>query len=183
MLLFTSVFVNIGLLAFFKYYDFFAENFAEAFTLLGQPIDVARLNIILPVGISFYTFQTLSYTIDVYRKKLEPSKNPIALFAFVAFFPQLVAGPIERATNLLPQFLIERKFDYQKATDGLRQILWGLFKKMVIADNCAFYVNQIYSTSEFQSGSTLLLGTFLFAIQIYCVFRLTRILPLVQLNY
>lgn len=170
LLLSASVFVNIGFLAIFKYYDFFAENFAAAFTLFGQPFAVSSLNIILPVGISFYTFQTLSYTIDVYRSKLKPTKDPVAFFAFVAFFPQLVAGPIERATNLLPQFLSKRNFDYQKATDGLRQILWGLFKKMVIADNCAFYVNQIYANSDFQTGSTLLFGTFLFAVQIYADF-------------
>lgn len=167
ILLFTSVFVNLGFLGFFKYFNFFAESFAEAFTLFGQKTDITRLNIILPVGISFYTFQTLSYSIDVYRRKLAPATRPIAFFAYVSFFPQLVAGPIERAINLLPQFYVERNFDYAKATDGMRQILWGLFKKMVIADNCALLVNSIYSSSETQTGSTLLLGTFLFAFQIY----------------
>ena len=108
-------------------FNFLAENFANAFTLLGVGFEQTRLNIILPVGISFYTFQTLSYSIDVYKKKLEPTKDIIAFFAFVSFFPQLVAGPIERATNLLPQFYSKRKFEYHKAVDGLRQILCGLF--------------------------------------------------------
>ena len=166
-LLFVSIFVNIGFLAVFKYYNFFAESFASAFTLFGRELDIARLSIILPVGISFYTFQTLSYSIDVYKEKLVPTKDPIAFFAYVSFFPQLVAGPIERAVNFLPQFYSERKFDYSASVDGLRQILWGLFKKMVIADNCAYFVNSIYGSSETQTGSTLLLGTFLFAFQIY----------------
>lgn len=167
ILLAISVIVNLGFLGFFKYYNFFAESFAQAFTLFGQSFDAGRLNIILPVGISFYTFQTLSYSIDVYRKKLKPTKDPLAFFAYVSFFPQLVAGPIERATNLLPQFFSQRNFDYEKATDGLRQILWGLFKKMVIADNCAYLVNEIYSGAESHTGSTLLMATFLFAFQIY----------------
>ena len=136
-LLWLSLCVNLGLLGTFKYFNFFAESFADAFTLLGRPLDPVRLNIILPVGISFYTFQTLSYTIDVYRQKLTPTKDPVAFFAFVSFFPQLVAGPIERATNLLPQFYKKRQFDYSNAVNGLRQILWGLVKKIVIADNCA----------------------------------------------
>ena len=140
-LLLLSIFVNLGFLGFFKYFNFFSESFAEAFTLLGYSFEASRLNIILPVGISFYTFQTMSYSIDVYRRKMEPTKDVIAFFSFVSFFPQLVAGPIERATNLLPQFFKKRKFDYYVAMDGLRQILWGLFKKMVIADNCAQFVN------------------------------------------
>ena len=167
LLLSISITVNIGFLGFFKYFNFFAENFAQAFSLFGQQIEVDRLSIVLPVGISFYTFQTLSYSIDVYRKRLEPTRDLIAFFSFVSFFPQLVAGPIERATNLLPQFYRNRDFDRSKATDGLRQILWGLFKKMVVADNCAFYVNNIYGSAEDQSGSTLFLATFLFAFQIY----------------
>lgn len=175
MLVIASVLVNLGFLGFFKYYNFFAENFVEAFTLLGQQFNVSTLNIALPVGISFYTFQTLSYSIDVYRRKLPPTKDAISFFAFVAFFPQLVAGPIERATTLLPQFFTERKFDYDKATDGLRQILWGLFKKMVIADNCAIFVNPVYgipgsNISDFHTGSSLLVATFLFAFQIYADF-------------
>ncbi|NNM22794.1 MAG: MBOAT family protein, partial [Flavobacteriaceae bacterium] len=144
LLLWISLLVNIGFLGFFKYFNFFAESFAEAFTLLGSPIEASRLNIILPVGISFYTFQTLSYTIDVYRRKLEPTRDMLSFFAYVSFFPQLVAGPIERATRLLPQFQRKRQFDYNQAVDGCKQILWGLFKKMVIADNCATYVNLVF---------------------------------------
>ncbi|MDY0289151.1 MAG: MBOAT family O-acyltransferase [Sphaerochaeta sp.] len=125
------------------------------------------MNIILPVGISFYTFQSLSYTIDVYRRKLEPADHIIDFLAFVSFFPQLVAGPIERATNLLPQFYAPRTFEYDKAVDGMRQILWGLFKKMVIADNCAIYANIIFNNSSEYSGSTLVLGALFFTFQIY----------------
>ncbi len=167
VLLLISIFVNIGFLGVFKYFNFFAESFADAFTLLGMPIEVSRLNVILPVGISFYTFQTLSYTIDIYKKKLAPTTDIVAFFAFVSFFPQLVAGPIERATNLLPQFTKKRVFDYNKARDGMRQILWGLFKKIVIADNCATLVNDIFANSETYPGSTLLLGAVFFAFQIY----------------
>ncbi len=167
LLLWTSILVNLGFLGFFKYFNFFAESFAEAFTLLGQPIEASRLNIILPVGISFYTFQTLSYSIDVYKRKLKPTRDIIAFFAFVSFFPQLVAGPIERATNLLPQFYNKRIFKYSQATDGLRQILWGLFKKVVVADNCAQYANEIFNNSADLSGSTLAVGALFFTFQIY----------------
>jgi D-alanyl-lipoteichoic acid acyltransferase DltB (MBOAT superfamily) len=167
LLLWTSILVNIGFLGFFKYYNFFLDNFITAFTFLGVEIKGNSLHIILPVGISFYTFQTLSYTIDVYRNKLEPTKSFIAFSAFVAFFPQLVAGPIERATNLLPQFYKKRTFNYDKATDGLRQILWGLFKKVVIADTCAGYANTIFNDSETFSGSTLIMGALFFTFQIY----------------
>lgn len=125
ILLWTSIVVNLGFLGFFKYYNFFLENFLTAFSLFGAEIKANSLNIILPVGISFYTFQTLSYSIDVYKRKLEPTKDFIAFSAFVSFFPQLVAGPIERATHLLPQFYNKRTFDYSKAIDGMRQILWG----------------------------------------------------------
>jgi D-alanyl-lipoteichoic acid acyltransferase DltB (MBOAT superfamily) len=165
--LILSIAVNIGLLGFFKYSNFFIDSFVDTFTFFGRHLSVSQLSIILPVGISFYTFQTLSYSIDVYNKKLEPTKDAIAFFAFVSFFPQLVAGPIERASNLLPQFYKERNFDYKKAVDGLRQILWGLFKKVVIADNCAHYVNDIFNNYTEHSGSTLLLGAVLFAFQIY----------------
>ena len=165
--LWTSIFVNLGFLGFFKYYNFFAASFADAFTLFGKHMEPSRLQIVLPVGISFYTFQTLSYTIDVYRGKLEPTKNILAFFSFVSFFPQLVAGPIERASNLLPQFSKKRVFDYDKAIDGMRQILWGLFKKIVIADNAAEYANLIFNNYEDCSGSTLLLGAVFFAFQIY----------------
>ena len=167
LLLWTSILVNIGFLGFFKYYNFFLDNFVSAFSFLGTEINANSLKIILPVGISFYTFQTLSYSIDVYKRKLEPTKNFIAFAAFVSFFPQLVAGPIERATNLLPQFYKKRKIEYSNAVDGLRQILWGLFKKIVIADNCAEYANLIFNNSADFSGSTLVLGAIFFAFQIY----------------
>ncbi|MDC0957853.1 MBOAT family protein, partial [Flavobacteriaceae bacterium] len=166
-LLWTSITLNLGFLGFFKYYNFFLENFVDAFSLFGIQINTNSLNIILPVGISFYTFQTLSYTIDVYRKKLEPTKDFMAFSAFVCFFPQLVAGPIERATNLLPQFYKKRTFEYNKAVDGMRQILWGLFKKVVIADNCAVFANQIFNNSDDMNGSTLVLGAIFFTFQIY----------------
>ena len=167
VLLWTSIVVNLGFLGFFKYYNFFLENFVDAFSLFGMQINANSLNIILPVGISFYTFQTLSYTIDVYRKKLEPTKDFMAFSAFVCFFPQLVAGPIERATNLLPQFYKKRTFEYHKAVDGMRQILWGLFKKVVIADNCAEFANQIFNNSADMNGSTLVFGAIFFTFQIY----------------
>lgn len=167
ILLWTSVGVNLGSLGFFKYYNFFLDSFITAFSLFGLEIKVNTLNVILPVGISFYTFQTLSYTIDIYKRKLEPTKDIIAFSAFVSFFPQLVAGPIERATNLLPQFKKKRKFDYSKAVDGMRQMLWGLFKKIVIADNCAEYADLIFNNSEVYSGSTLVFGAIFFAFQIY----------------
>lgn len=162
-----SIVTNLGLLGFFKYYNFFIDNLNATFSFFGKPINVSTLNIILPVGISFYTFQTLSYTIDVYRKKMDPTKDVIVFAAFVSFFPQLVAGPIERASHLLPQFYSKRPFNYLLATDGLRQILWGLFKKIVIADNCAFFVNQIFGNYQDLNGSALVLGAILFSFQIY----------------
>jgi alginate O-acetyltransferase complex protein AlgI len=167
ILLWTSILINLGFLGFFKYYNFFLGNFVTAFSFFGTEIKANSLNIILPVGISFYTFQTLSYTIDVYKRKLEPTNDFAAFSAFVSFFPQLVAGPIERATNLLPQFYNKRTFDYSKAVDGMRQILWGLFKKIVIADNCAEYANLIFNNSTDYSGSTLALGAIFFTFQIY----------------
>lgn len=167
LLLATSIVINIGFLGFFKYYNFFAQSFADSFTLFGKQLDVERLEIILPVGISFYTFQTLSYSIDVYKKQLKPTHDIIAFFAFVSFFPQLVAGPIERAVNLLPQFNKKRVFDYSQAIDGMRQILWGLFKKVVIADNCAEYANMIFNDHGNYNGSTLILGAIFFTFQIY----------------
>ncbi|TDI73700.1 MAG: MBOAT family protein [Bacteroidetes bacterium] len=167
LLLSLSILVNIGFLGFFKYFNFFAESFAQAFTLLGEPLEISSLKIILPVGISFYTFQTLSYSIDIYRKKLTPTKDFVAFFAFVSFFPQLVAGPIERASNMLPQFLNKRDFQYHEAVNGCRQILWGLFKKIVIADNCAKFVNIIFEDPSAHSSSTLILGVILFSFQIY----------------
>ncbi len=162
-----SMLVNLGFLGVFKYFNFFSESMAEGFASFGYTIDALTLDIILPVGISFYTFQTMSYTIDIYREKLKPSNDIIAFFAFVSFFPQLVAGPIERATNLLPQFYRKRKFDYAKASDGLRQILWGLFKKIVIADNCAIVVNEVFDGYTTMNASSLVIGAIFFAFQIY----------------
>ncbi len=167
LLLACSLVANLGVLGFFKYYDFFVVNFNSAFTLLGVPIGLRTLGVVLPVGISFYTFQTLSYTIDLYRRNISASHDPVGFTAFVLFFPQLVAGPIERASALLPQFAQARKFDMAEARDGLRQILWGLFKKVVIADNCARYVDLVYQDPGSMDGSTVALATAFFAIQIY----------------
>jgi len=165
--LWTSIIINLGFLGFFKYYNFFVDSFVNAFTFLGKDIEVSSLNIILPVGISFYTFQTLSYTIDVYRKQLDPTKDILAFSAFVCFFPQLVAGPIERASNLLPQILKKRKFSFNQGSDGLKLILWGLFKKLVIADSLSPIVDDIFNNSETYSSSTLFMGAVFFAFQIY----------------
>ncbi len=167
LLLIVSIVVNLGFLGFFKYYNFFVDNFVEAFTLFGKQLNITTLNIVLPVGISFYTFQTMSYSIDVYRKKLEPTTNIVAFLSFVTFFPQLVAGPIERATNLLPQFYKKRTFDYANAVNGMRQILWGLVKKIVIADNAAKVVADVFSNYENLNGSMLVIGAVFFAFQIY----------------
>ncbi len=160
----ANVVVNLGILGVYKYYDFFAREFAELF---GIESDFLLLHLILPVGISFYTFQALSYSIDVYRKQIQPTHDIVAFTAFLSFFPQLVAGPIERATNLLPQFQKKRTFDYTQAVDGMRQILWGLFKKIVVADNCATYVDTVFADISNQSGSTLVLAAVLFTFQIY----------------
>lgn len=160
----TSIVINLAILAAFKYYDFFVTEFAKLFHISAEGI---LLNVILPVGISFYTFQALSYSIDVYKRKIEPTMDIIAFFAFISFFPQLVAGPIERATNLLPQFLKKRAFDYNLAIDGGRQILWGLFKKIVVADNCAVVVNQVFADYANMPSSLLLVGALFFAFQIY----------------
>lgn len=167
LLLWVSIATNLGLLAVFKYSNFFIESFSQTFTFFGKPVSWSGIDIVLPVGISFYTFQTLSYTIDIYKGKLKPTKDIIAFSAFVSFFPQLVAGPIERAANLLPQFFKKRQFNANQAVDGLRQILWGLFKKMVVADNCALFVNEVFDNYGDQSGSTLLLGAVFFFFQVY----------------
>jgi D-alanyl-lipoteichoic acid acyltransferase DltB (MBOAT superfamily) len=169
-LLAISLTANLGLLGFFKYYNFFADSFHQAFTLVGYHPDVRTLNIVLPVGISFYTFQSLSYTIDVYRRQLQATRDPVTFFAFVSFFPQMLAGPIERARHMVPQFEQPRVFRIDLARDGLRQILWGLFKKVVIADNCAFYPNLVFGDPSAYSGSEHLLATVVFAFQIYCDF-------------
>jgi D-alanyl-lipoteichoic acid acyltransferase DltB (MBOAT superfamily) len=167
IILTISLITNLGILIFFKYLNFFIESFHDAFSFAGFSLNTNLLNVILPIGISFYTFQTISYTIDVYRKKIKPTNNIVSFFSYVSFFPQLVAGPIERASNLLPQFNYRRKFNYINSVDGLKQILWGMFKKVVIADNCAYYVNLIFSDPSAFSGSTLLLALLLFSFQIY----------------
>ncbi len=167
MWLLVSLTVNLGFLGFFKYFNFFVDNFYQAFTFFGYHFHKPTLRVVLPVGISFYTFQTMSYSIDVYRKQIEPTKDLWAFFAYVSFFPQLVAGPIERAKNFMPQFFTPKKFSYEKGVEGLRQILWGFFKKMVIADNAAIYVNDIFANYTHYSGSTLLIGAIFFAFQIY----------------
>lgn len=170
LLLWTSITVNIGLLGYFKYANFFIESFVDSFRLFGQELEVAPLQIILPVGISFYTFQTLSYTIDIYRRKIEPTAKPIAFFAFVSFFPQLVAGPIERASHLLPQFFQKHKFNYNQVKSGLLLIAFGLFKKMVIADRVAVLVNEVYGNPGSYDSYQTIIATIFFAIQIYCDF-------------
>ena len=160
----ANIAVNLGILGVYKYYDFFATQFAQLF---GIESDFLLQHLILPVGISFYTFQALSYSIDVYRRQIEPTHDIVAFTAFLSFFPQLVAGPIERATNLLPQFQRKRTFDYTQAVDGMRQILWGLFKKIVIADNCGTYVDAVWGDYASHNASTLVLASILFAFQIY----------------
>ncbi|GAB2829271.1 MBOAT family O-acyltransferase [Ferruginibacter profundus] len=162
-----SIGVNLGFLGVFKYFNFFASSLADTLSLLGIKTNFWSLQVILPVGISFYTFHGLSYVIDIYHNKIKPEKNFIDYSLFVSFFPLLVAGPIERATHLLPQIKKERHFDVARAVDGLRQILWGLFKKIVIADNCAEYANTIFNHAGDHTGSTLVLGAVFFAFQIY----------------
>lgn len=170
--LIISMVFNLGLLGFFKYYNFFVDSIEDSLLLMGVQWNTDTLNVLLPVGISFYTFQTMSYTIDIYRGKLEPTKDFIAFTAFVSFFPQLVAGPIERASNLLPQFYEKRKVNYARLADGGRQILWGFFKKVVVADNCAILVNKTFELSDYSalSGVTLWIAIIFFAFQIYCDF-------------
>lgn len=165
-----SVTLNLLFLGIFKYFNFFIETFAELLHLIGVQAHIHTLAIILPVGISFYTFHGLSYIIDIYYGKIKPTKNIVDYSLFVSFFPLLVAGPIERASHLLPQIQSDRKFSYSKSLDGLRQILWGFFKKMVVADNCAVFVNSTFDGYEYLPASTLVIGAILFAIQIYCDF-------------
>ena len=170
LFLILSLVSNLGLLGIFKYFNFFAQSFAELLNIVGFRSDPIILNIILPIGISFYTFQSLSYIIDIYRTKFEPTKDMVSFFAYASFFPVLLAGPIERAENLLTQFLKKREFNYDKVTDGIRQILWGLFKKIVIADRVAILVNQVYNHVDNYQGLPLILATYFFAFQIYCDF-------------
>ena len=166
----SNIVLNLLILAIFKYYNFFMENFETLFHSIGYQMDWVTLVIILPVGISFYTFQALSYSIDVYRKKIIPTHDIVEFFAYISFFPQLVAGPIERATNLLPQFQKKRTFDYAIAVDGSRQMLWGFLKKLVIADNCAMIVNENWNNYQNLPGIALISIIVLFTIQIYCDF-------------
>lgn len=167
VLLAMSLLGNLGMLGFFKYYNFFVTSWVEAWSSVGITMEASTLNVILPVGISFYTFQTLSYTIDVYRNEMQPTKSFIDFAAFVTFFPQLVAGPIERASHLLPQFYRNRIFHYQNAVEGVKLIVWGMFKKVVVADNCAFFVNKIFENPEAFSSGELFVGMVFFAFQIY----------------
>ena len=166
----ANIVLNLGILATFKYFNFFVDSLSELLAMGGISLDWPTMNIILPVGISFYTFQALSYSIDVYARRIQPTKDVIAFFSFISFFPQLVAGPIERATNLLPQMLKGRTFDYATAVDGLRQMLWGFFKKLVIADGCAEVVNKTWATMDGATGSMLFVASLLFTFQIYTDF-------------
>lgn len=166
----VNIVFNLGILGVFKYYNFFVENLDALFDMMGYHLDWVTMIVILPVGISFYTFQALSYTIDVYQKRLPATHDIIEFLAYISFFPQLVAGPIERATNLLPQFQRRRQFDYAKAVDGMRQMLWGFLKKLVIADNCATVVNEYWNHYQDLPGVSLFLMGVLFTFQIYCDF-------------
>lgn len=166
----SNIIFNLLILSVFKYYNFFMENLQGLFQSIGYQLDWVTLDIILPVSISFYTFQALSYTIDVYQKKICPTRDPIEFFVYISFFPQLVAGPIERATNLLPQFQKDRHFDYARAVDGSRQILLGFYKKLVIADNCGDTVNMLWNSYADLSGINLFALGILFTFQVYCDF-------------
>lgn len=166
----ANVVVNLAILGVFKYYNFFVDNLDLLLRNFGMQVDWPTANIILPVGISFYTFQAIGYCVDVYKKKVEASRNPVEFFAFISFFPQLVAGPIEKASDMLPQFAKARTFDYARAVDGSRQMLWGMFKKVVIADNCAPIVNSTWEQVDSTPGINLMLAMVLFSFQVYCDF-------------
>jgi len=168
--LWVSIVVNISFLGFFKYFNFFADNLADLLALLNVHLSATTLNIVLPVGISFYTFQSLSYTIDMYFKKAEPAKNWMQFFAFVSFFPQLVAGPIERAKNLLPQFEALKKPDYKVFRSAMLLIAWGFFKKIMIADRLAVFVEKVYDNPSAANGFPMILGVVFFAFQLYLDF-------------
>ena len=168
--LLLNLVVNLGILATFKYFNFFRDAFADILRLFGAAPDWPTLNILLPVGISFYTLQAISYSLDVYKGKVQPTRNIVAFFVYIAFFPQLVAGPIERAKNLLPQFLKKKSFDYYNAVIGMRQILWGLVKKLVIADNLAGYVDNLLYHPSVMSAGSIVMAAIIFAFQIYTDF-------------
>ena len=165
-----NLILNLGILATFKYLNFFKDSFADILRLFGANPDWPTVNILLPVGISFYTLQAISYSLDVYNGKTQPTRNAIAFFVYIAFFPQLVAGPIERARNLLPQFLKKKQFDYYNSVIGMRQILWGLVKKLVIADNLAGYVDNLLYHPSVMSATSIIMAAILFAFQIYTDF-------------
>ena len=169
--LWISVLFNLGLLGFFKYFNFFIDSWIDLIGAFGyEHQSTWTLNVILPVGISFYTFQTMSYSLDIYHGKLKPTKDFISFASFVSFFPQLVAGPIERASNLLPQILKSRVFKYEQGVQGLRLILWGMFKKVVIADSLGWRVDHVFNHYQNLDGGILLLGLIYFSFQIYCDF-------------
>lgn len=170
LILTISLVSNLAILFFFKYYNFFVDSVHSASMLFGCEVKIPNFNVLLPVGISFYTFQALGYSIDVYNKKISAEKNFITYALFVTFFPQLVAGPIERTKNLLDQFKVDYKIDYERITSGLKLCAWGYFKKVVVADRLAIYVNGIYNNVEGSTGSALALATFFFAFQILCDF-------------
>lgn len=165
--LLLSILLNLGILCLFKYYDFFVSSLVDTLSVFGISVYLSSLQLIVPVGISFYTFQALSYTIDVYRRTILPTREVGAFFAYICFFPQLVAGPIERAGNLLGQFLVPRQFDFDRAADGIRQILWGFFLKVVLADNCASVANVVFDHAEEMSWHGMLIGILFFTFQIY----------------
>lgn len=163
----ANILMNLGVLFLFKYFDFFSKSFQSLFEIFGLHLDWVSLNLVLPIGISFYTFQALSYSIDVYRRDMEPTRNAGAFFAYISFFPQLVAGPIERATNLIPQFSRMQTFSYSDAVEGMKMILWGLFKKMLVADNCAVAANYVFDNYDALGAPSLWYGVFIFTMQIY----------------
>ena len=167
MWLWLCITINLGFLGIFKYYNFFASSFAELLHSFGVTASPILLKLILPVGISFYTFHGLSYIIDIYYKRIKSEKNFVDYSLFVSYFPLLVAGPIERATHLLPQIKVRRKFNFNKAQEGIYQIVWGLFKKVVIADSCAIYANQVFDNYHTMNSLSLILGAVYFAFQIY----------------
>lgn len=165
-----NIVLNVGILFVFKYFNFFIDSFIDACSFFGYNIQITPLRLILPIGISFYTFQALTYSIDIYQKKIEPTRDIISFVAFISFFPQLLAGPIGRASKLIPQFEKKRIFDYSEAVDSIRQMLWGFFKKVAVADTCAIYVNKVFLDYSNQSSAALIVGAILFTIQIYADF-------------
>lgn len=168
--LYIGLIFNIGLLLYFKYFNFFYEGFFEILNVFGAESSYSTLEILLPLGISFFTFQTLGYLTDVYNEEIDPSENLLEFSVFITFFPKILSGPIERAASFIPQIQEKRNLSYDVSVDGLRQILWGLFAKIVIAENCAVIVNPIFNNYENEPGSTLLVGTFFYAIQLYADF-------------